>query len=1126
MSLNRFISLISINYSRETFIKSLCFLLFVSFFCFRTDCFANDPDLGNDAEEIKRGKATQSSERKAQQSIKTFFSALPSGSPASVQPERKRKASGGEHNVPEAQEISGQSQKKAKSISVPPSKGKSVFPENSLLQTPSLKEPAPQVCLPKKGTKRKAAEELQREDEKKPKSGKKINLNVYFLKKIERKEGAAEQQAEDERLSHLSDVLSYIPETKHSLINILSGENDHFITFQKMMGINEDEEIYIFEEIGLRELDWVKSINAEVNLHKKKEVTRNSFYYDANRHKEVKGGVIIIKKVISDQETFFALTFGVTGRFLLSFDLCDTTFAKHHAYNLLSSNTNYRAKAFSEIDLDEQKLKSEEAKYHGKVEVVRGIRAFVPTGLKVTDGKRGIGSFLGIHLCMNDDLKFATIGDKCQSFLEISKRLDYQTKYSEIDYFTPLEDEDLIKTIFDKAHEHMFIEFPFEINGGISPDDFCQFDVKTPSGPLFSDHFDKTYDEFSEFAEDLKRFCGAQRKDILEKLRKIKITGKDSSQRLGTWRADQLISAEVDHDDKTYWIEGKDVFEVSKSYVDMINKRLDDAFFCSGVSGSPSLDASSSLRLLEPFSEQDKKENKRSKEDGTVIEEDRYDENVYNARIAGKYPENFILFDCENIKIGEDSNGRSQVEPADLLSLEGDFIHIKRYVGSSDAIYYVNTQGLNSAKLFLTNKKYRAEILKKVGERESFKDIKKSLERKEFQVVFGLIHSNQNFTPSRLAINAKLDLYRSFQELDRLGIKGKIIAIKDETPSSKKKPKEIKDKKKSSFSKTKRNPNKKQKAPSKMKAKKKQAYPSISASLSDDLASQEENVSSSPVVMTASIDMDESDQGIGQENTQSRNQEYTEPDIQEDSEDIALSPISTPPMDNENSEQDVTSQLMNHEYVNLDIQNAIEASMGSYRDSQDFSSFEMHGGYKFFKLNKRIITPAITYKDEPTPTGSALKILKDLFTPSFETSAEILMPFNPGSHWVVLRIIVQRNGIKIHYIDSLKSEDLDIESSKTEHILQEIMEPLKAFLEEYLSQEVEINIKSFRIQTDKKACGAMTVANILDLFNGNEPDSDILDREQTQSLREHQRDIMKDSGFTLDYEGSSDSEEK
>ncbi|MFN8301944.1 MAG: TIGR04141 family sporadically distributed protein [Saprospiraceae bacterium] len=114
-----------------------------------------------------------------------------------------------------------------------------------------------------------------------------------------------------------------------------------------------------------------------------------------------------------------------------------------------------------------------------------------------------------------------------------------------------------------------------------------------------------------------------------------------------------------------------------------------------------------------------------------------YGEGTYCIDVANSNP-NLISLDQKDIKI---SKTLSSVEPCDLLSFDGKFIHLKKKYSSS-ALSHLFAQGKVSADLLKTEDRFRKGLRKKIrDERKISQDIVPlgKIDPANYQIIFGVI---------------------------------------------------------------------------------------------------------------------------------------------------------------------------------------------------------------------------------------------------------------------------------------------------------------------------------------------------------------------------------------------------
>ena len=110
-------------------------------------------------------------------------------------------------------------------------------------------------------------------------------------------------------------------------------------------------------------------------------------------------------------------------------------------------------------------------------------------------------------------------------------------------------------------------------------------------------------------------------------------------------------------------------------------------------------------------------------------------EGDYNERVAKLDPDSFVLLDKKNIRV---TGAASPVEPCDLLRNGNEFIHVKRYGGSSVLSHLFN-QGLVSGELFQMEPDFRRLLNSKLPAKYKLENTDNRPNTNDFHVVFAII---------------------------------------------------------------------------------------------------------------------------------------------------------------------------------------------------------------------------------------------------------------------------------------------------------------------------------------------------------------------------------------------------
>lgn len=159
---------------------------------------------------------------------------------------------------------------------------------------------------------------------------------------------------------------------------------------------------------------------------------------------------------------------------------------------------------------------------------------------------------------------------------------------------------------------------------------------------------------------------------------------KDSDDKLGSWSIYRCLDAELELDGETYLLVDGQFYGIDGSYMDRLNRDV-------GELNEWAID------LIEW--------NPALKRDGKKW----YEEGDYNADAADK-SNHFLNLDAQPVFVPEATSG---VEVCDILTSDGDFVHVKRKLRSS-ALSHLFGQGAVSAELFRRSVDYRKKTLELV----------------------------------------------------------------------------------------------------------------------------------------------------------------------------------------------------------------------------------------------------------------------------------------------------------------------------------------------------------------------------------------------------------------------------
>lgn len=209
--------------------------------------------------------------------------------------------------------------------------------------------------------------------------------------------------------------------------------------------------------------------------------------------------------------------------------------------------------------------------------------------------------------------------------------------------------------------------------------------------------------------------------------------------------------------------------------------------------------------------------------------------------------------------------------------------------------------------------------------------------------------------------------------------------------------------------------------------------------------------------------------------------------------------------------------IASYQYTSTDINRLLHVPLSQNLPQEaDYLRFSLSGGADdaeadtsdiVHRFNNRYVLPPIIRHPDEHEEKSPSEALIDLLTNSFFTHpqidnhspAEMIIPFNPGGHWVTFHIVIPPEGaIEFRYIDSLPDAST-----------REARLPLAFLKGKYFPKTINFVQQFPRMQPDGTSCGAVVVKNIKDLFHGNPlPDPYLINLADMLTLKEEHREYL------------------
>lgn len=347
-------------------------------------------------------------------------------------------------------------------------------------------------------------------------------------------------------------------------------------------------------------------------------------------------------------------------------------------------------------------------------------------------GKQLTGS-VSLHLSVPvtiDDLL-----DLCAKLLNKFKDKSYKNNFPWVDHISEVKNtslinelnDSLIKTIKGKDFERIYLAVPELV-------DWEQIEGFK-------------YKQSDDLKEDIHIFDilppdeEIEEKITLEWLHRKRVSciGKDNEQVIHSWPFYNCINFEFEKDQETYLLTGGKWFKIDTNYVNSVNKEV--------------LKIDEYKRFHFP----------------QYVERR---EDTYNEKVFGQNKQKCFLMDKQNIRHGE---GRNQIEFCDLIIDKKDFVHVKRFRGSS-ALSHLFLQGLNSAFLFLTDRQFLVKVNKILPDEWRFNG-GSSIKASDYEVVFAVISKASGGVKDIIPFFSKVSLLHVYKQLRAYGYKVSLTKI-------------------------------------------------------------------------------------------------------------------------------------------------------------------------------------------------------------------------------------------------------------------------------------------------------------------------------------------------------------
>lgn len=495
-------------------------------------------------------------------------------------------------------------------------------------------------------------------------------------------------------------------------------------------------------------VEWLDTLNS---------YTKDSLERDLYKNKSNKA-VLMLKyeKSEENKEYIFSLVYGY-GRTMLDDRYIVKNFGLRTAINLIEES-NIKSLNSLNISRDYIDIQRQALSYVSHSDLQVNTNADI---LKSISGKAPSSSNFS-SMSGADNLRFSAksdvnLSELLEDVLNAYKSDSYKKKGLEwIDHIQAVRDSKIIATLDKEVINH--IKDDSLDNPVIAPNKIISYlDIEGYfiSGMNIShkikEHFydDIPSEQFWEFLSE-KIDYQIEDKIIIDKLKSCSLYcwTNDSAQKVSSIYDSLFI--EIEHNNEKFFINNGDWFKIESTYYGYVTNKIDSIkIFSDPV--IPSCDKN-------------------------------WNEGEFNEKFAESDPDRFKLFDKKNFHLPD--YGHSRIEPADIITIEKQFIHVKKG-GSSANLSHLFAQGVVSAQLYKNEILFINEI-NKLFEEGYFKP------DDEIEVIYGVI--DKRFTKKAseiLPFFSMVNLSQHYDNLSNMGVRCRLLFIEQKVSVYNKKEEQV-----------------------------------------------------------------------------------------------------------------------------------------------------------------------------------------------------------------------------------------------------------------------------------------------------------------------------------------------
>ena len=477
-------------------------------------------------------------------------------------------------------------------------------------------------------------------------------------------------------------------------------------------------------------VEWLDTLNS---------YTKDFLEGDLYKNKSNKA-VLMLKYEKSEEkkEYIFSLVYGY-GRTMLDDRYIVKNFGLRTAINLIEES-NIKSLNSLNISRDYVDIQRQALSYVSHSDLQVNTNADI---LKSISGKAPSSSNFS-SMSGADNLRFSaksdvSLSELLKDILNAYKSDSYKEKGLEwIDHIQAVRDSKIIASLDKEVINH--IKNDSLDNPVIAPNKIISYlDIEgyfisgMNSSHTFKENF---YDDIP--AEQFWKFISDKNnpENIIDKLKSSSLYYwlSDSSQKVSSIY--NCLFIEIEYENEKFFINNGDWFKIESTYYTDIKNKID---------------------RIERF------------EDPAIPYcEKNWNEGEFNKKFAESNPNLFKLFDKKNFQLKD--YGHSKIEPADIVTIEKQFIHVKKG-GSSANLSHLFAQGVVSAQLYKNEKEFIDYVNRKFHKGYFKSDDK-------IEVIYGIIDKRYNKKASEiLPFFSMINLSQHYDNLSSMGIKCRLLFI-------------------------------------------------------------------------------------------------------------------------------------------------------------------------------------------------------------------------------------------------------------------------------------------------------------------------------------------------------------